>query len=108
MSMESMDENIAQEGADWIAEMVSDDLGGFVPSELVDMLMVKEREVREAEDDAEMDHRTMATKLIPLFEAEGIPVKEGAVTPMLLEEILHWEDEFLAMAGRPRTVRASS
>ncbi len=49
----------------------------------------------------------MASKLIPVFEAEGVPVKEGAVTPMLLEEILHWEDEFLAMAGEPRTVRSS-
>ncbi len=104
----SMDEKLAEEGADWIAEMVSDDLGGFVPSELVDMLMLKEREIRAAENDPAIDHHTMAAKLIPLFEAEGVPVKEGAVTPMLLEEILHWEDEFLAMAGQPRTVRASS
>ena len=104
----SMNEKLAEEGADWIAEMVSDDLGGVVPSELVDMLMAKEREVRAADDDPEMDHHTMAGKLIPLFEAEGVPVKEGAVTPMLLEEILHWEDEFLAMAGQPRTVRGSA
>ena len=104
----SMEQNLAEEGADWIAEMVSEDLGGFVPSELVDMLMTKEREVRAAEDDPQMDHHTMAAKLIPLFDAEGVSVKEGAVTPMLLEEILHWEDEFLSMAGQPRTVRASA
>ena len=101
------DGSIEQEGADWIAEMVSEDLGGFVPSELVDLLMEKEREVRAESKDPEMDHRSMAQKLIPIFEAEGVPVKEGAVTPMLLEEILHWEDEFLAMAGTPRNVRPS-
>lgn len=102
-----MDESLAQEGADWIAEQVSEDLGGFIPSELVDRIMELEVEVRAKHDDPDIDHKTMTGYLITLLTEEGVPVKEGAVTPMLVEEILHWEDEFLGMAGRPRAVRRS-
>jgi hypothetical protein len=41
------------------------------------------------------------------LEEEGMPVKPGAVTRELVEEILHWEDEFLGLAGHPRSVRRS-
>ena len=101
----TIDKNIAQEGADWIAEMVSEDLGGFVPSELVDLIMEFEGKVR-AEGDAEMDHQSMVKQLVPMLEEDGVPMKDGAVTPSLIGEILHWEDEFLSMAGRPRNVRS--
>lgn len=101
----ALDNNIAQEGADWIAEMVSEDLGGFVPSELVDLVMEFEVKVREETGDAAMDHQSMVNRLVPMLEEDGVPMKEGAVTPHLLGEILHWEDEFLAMAGQPRNVR---
>jgi hypothetical protein len=107
MSMESMDKKLAQEGADWIAEMVSDDLGGFIPAELIDMVMELEVTIRAERSDPELDHRTVAELMMPMMEAEGIPTQQGGVTSQLLYEILHWEDEFLAMAGRPRTVRPS-
>jgi len=100
-----MDKNLAQEGADWIAEMVSDELGGFVPSELVDLIMEFEFKVRGESDDQEMDHQSMVNRLVPLLEEDGVPMKDGAVTPHLIGEILHWEDEFLSMAGHPRQVR---
>src|SRR5690606_26323802 len=99
----SMDKRIAEEGADWIAEMVSEDLGGFVPAELVDLVMEFEHRVRQETGDEQMGHRAMTERLIPMLEEDGVPVKEGAVTPTVIEEILHWEDEFLAMAGQPRT-----
>ena len=54
----TMDESLAQEGADWIAEQVSEDLGGFIPSELVDRIMELEVEVRKKHDDPEIDHKT--------------------------------------------------
>ncbi len=101
----TLDKNIAQEGADWIAEMVSEDLGGFVPAELIDLIMEFEVKIREDSNDAEMDHQTMVNKLVPMLEEDGVPMKEGAVTPSLIGEILHWEDEFLSMAGQPRKVR---
>jgi hypothetical protein len=102
----TLDSNIAQEGADWIAEMVSEDLGGFVPSELIDLVMEFESKVRNETGDHEMDHQSMVNRLVPLLEEDGVPMKDGAVTPHLLGEILHWEDEFLAMAGHPRNVRS--
>lgn len=101
----TLDKNLAQEGADWIAEMVSDELGGFVPSELVDLIMEFEFKVRGESDDQEMDHQSMVNRLVPLLEEDGVPMKDGAVTPHLIGEILHWEDEFLSMAGHPRQVR---
>lgn len=103
----SMDKRIAEEGADWIAEMVSEDLGGFVPAELVDLVMEFEHRVRQETGDEQMGHHAMTERLVLMLEEDGVPVKEGAVTPTVIEEILHWEDEFLAMAGQPRTVRPS-
>jgi len=103
----NLDKNLAQEGADWIAEMVSDDLGGFIPAELIDLVMELEMKVRAEHSDPEMDHQAMAERLMPLIEAEGVPTQTGAVSHHLVVEILHWEDEFLAMAGQPRSVRAS-
>ncbi len=102
----TLDKNIAQEGADWIAEMVSEDLGGFVPSELVDLIMEFEVKIRDESGDQELDHQSMVMKLVPLLEEDGVPMKDGAVTPYLIAEILHWEDEFFAMAGRPRIIRS--
>jgi hypothetical protein len=102
----SLDKRLVDEGADWIAEMVSEDLGGFIPAELVDLIMEFETKVREESNDPEMNHQTMVTRLVPLLEADGIPMKDGAVTPYLIGEILHWEDEFHSMAGRPRVIRA--
>jgi hypothetical protein len=103
----SMDKRIAEEGADWIAEMVSEDLGGFIPAELVDLVMELEVRVRQEHDDPQMDHATMAQRLMPYMEEEGVPTQQGGVNTMVLAEILHWEDEFLAMAGTPRTIRPS-
>ena len=102
----SLDKQLAEEGADWIAEMVSEDLGGFIPAELVDLIMEFEIKVRDESNDPEMDHQTMVTRLVPMLEADGIPMKDGAVTPYLIGEILHWEDEFRSMAGQPRAIRA--
>lgn len=102
----TLDKNLAQEGADWIAEMVSEDLGGFVPSELVDLIMEFEEKVRDESGDQQLDHQSMVTKLVPMLEEDGVPMKDGAVTPYLITEILHWEDEFLTMAGQPRIIRS--
>jgi len=103
----AFDKKLAEEGADWIAEMVSEDLGGFIPAELVDLVMEFEVRIRKERADPEMDHQAMADALMPLIEQEGVPTQTGGVTRDLLVEILHWEDEFLSMAGQPRSVRAS-
>ncbi len=99
---------LTEEGADWIAEQVSEELGGFVPAELVDLMMELERVVRADFDDPEMDHHSMSLHLVDRFEAEGVPVKPGALTREVLVELLHWEDEFLSLAGYARRVRPSA
>lgn len=101
-----IDPKLASEGADWIAEMLSDELDSFVPSELCDIVMGAEQKVRDEASDPHMSHDEMAKRLMAIFEADPqIPTQEGAVSEYLVREILHWEDEFLTMAGVPRNVR---
>ena len=104
----SLPPRIAEEGANWIAEQVSEELGGFVPAELVDLMMELEHAVRADLSDPDMDHASMSLHLIERFELEGVPVKTGALTRDVLLELLHWEDEFLSLAGYPRQVNPSS
>ena len=102
-----IDEKLLGECADWVAEQLSEEFGGFIAAELIDFIIAEETKVRDEQSDPEIDHHTMAVELMPRLEAEGIPVQEGAVSQQLVEEILHWEDEFLGMAGFPRNVRRS-
>lgn len=101
-----IDPKLASEGADWIAEMLSTELESFVPSELCDIVMEAEQKVRDETGDQRMPHDEMAKRLMAIFEADPeIPTQEGAVSEYLVREILHWEDEFLVLAGSPRDVR---
>jgi hypothetical protein len=95
----TFDKKLSEEGADWIAEIV--------PAELVDLVREREVLLRAEHGDPLMDHQTMAGLLMPLMEEEGVPTQQGGVTPHLLVEILHWEDEFRSMAGQPRKIRPS-
>ena len=55
-----------------------------------------------------MDHASMAERLMAIFEADpAVPTEAGTITARLIFEVLHWEDEFRAMAGMPRDVRPS-
>ena len=72
----------------------------------MDRVIAYELEIRTEHSDPQMDHRTMTGYLLTRLEAEGAPVGGyGGVTPELLFEILHYEDEFLGFAGQPRTTR---
>jgi hypothetical protein len=101
-----MDRKTLEEGADWIAEMVSEELGGFIPAELCDLVIENELKIREETGDEDMDHESMTARIMEIFrEDPTVPTQEGAVSEFIVREILHWEDEFRAMAGEPRTVR---
>lgn len=101
-----MDRKTLEEGADWIAEMVSEELGGFIPAELCDLVIETELKIREETGDEDMDHESMTAQIMEIFrEDPTVPTQEGAVSEFIVREILHWEDEFRAMAGEPRTVR---
>lgn len=101
-----LDKQLAEEGADWIAEMASDAADGFVPSEFCDLLMETEERIRDESGDQAMDHAEMARRLMAAFAADpDLPIEDGAISEALILEILHLEDEFLALAGLPRAVR---
>jgi hypothetical protein len=101
----NLDEATLKECADWVAEQVSEELGGFISSELVDLVIELDLAVRSETGDARMDNNAMSHALMPRLEEAGAPVKPGAVTQPLVEEILHWLDEALAMAGHSREIR---
>jgi len=101
-----VDENIEQEGADWVAAMISDQFESFVPSMFCDMVFATERQIRADSGDAAMDHATMTDRLMEAFiEDPDVPTDNGAVMPNLIFEILHWEDQFRSMAGQERNLR---
>ncbi|MCK9486993.1 MAG: hypothetical protein M0R73_09920 [Dehalococcoidia bacterium] len=104
----TLDRKTLEEGADWIAEMVSEELGGFIPAELCDLVIETELKIRAETGDELMDHGQMTQRIMAIFhEDPDIPTQEGAVSDFIVREILHWEDEFRAMAGAPREVRPS-
>jgi len=104
----SLDRKTLEEGADWIAEMVTEELGGFIPSELCDLVIQTEERIREESNDPLMDHGTMSKRIMEVFEEDpDVPTQSGAVSEFIIREILHWEDEFRQMAGSPRSVRPS-
>ena len=101
-----LNEKLAEECANWVAEQLSEELGGFIAAELIDAVLEFEVEIRLAHQDGEMDHQTMAGHLLTRLGEEGAAVdNRWGVTPQLLVEILHWEDEFRGLAGQARTVR---
>ncbi len=103
-----LDEQLANECSNWVAEQLSEEFGGFIAAEVVDAVLEFEVEIRVEHADSEMDHATMAGHLLERLREEGAPTDERwGLTPQLLVEILHWEDEFRGLAGRPRSVRSS-
>ncbi len=102
-----MDDKLAAECADWVAEQMTEEFGGFIAAELIDLVIEQEEKLRVEHDDPLMDHLTMSGHLMAPLEAEGVPIKEGAVSRELVKEILHWEDEFRGLAGVVRNVRPS-
>ena len=101
-----LEERLIAEGADWIAEQLIEEFGGFIAPEVIEAIMLFEAELREQHADPQMDHASMITYLLVRLEEDGAPIGTyGGITRDLLNEILMWEDEFLGLAGQPRTVR---
>ena len=103
-----MEEKLAEECSNWIAEQLSEEFGGFIAAEMIDAVLEFEVELRLTNADPGMDHVTMAGHLVERLREEGAPTENRwGLTPQLLVEILHWEDEFRGLAGVPRSVRPS-
>lgn len=101
-----IDEKLAAEGSDWIAGQLTEEYGGFIAAELIDAIMEFEQEFRDAREDQELDHQTMAGLIFTkLTEEEGVPSGFGGMNVQLVQEVLHLEDEFLSLAGHARKIR---
>lgn len=101
-----LDQNIEDEGIAWVTEMLSDQFDGYIPAAFCELLFMLERQIREESGDLAMDHATMTDRLMEMFEADPeVPTETGAVSPNLVFETLHWEDQFRSMAGEFRNLR---
>tara|TARA_B110000196_G_C21096118_1_gene640106 strand:- start:1004 stop:1309 length:306 start_codon:yes stop_codon:yes gene_type:complete len=99
-----MDKKIYEECANWIAEQASDQLGGFIPAELLDLMFELEPKIRNNNNDQTMGHKAMSQFLYDGLINEGVPVEKTGLTKEILEELLHWEDECLSLSGHPREI----
>ena len=102
-----MDNKRLEECANWVAEQASDQLGGFIPAELLDLMFELEPKIRAKNKDTEMDHQTMSKFLMTELRNEGVPIDKTGLTENILQELLHWEDECLSLSGIPRKIRSN-
>ena len=94
-----MEKNLLVECADWIAEQMAEE-GFLIDAGLVQVALEKER--ASAIDIPTVTHAEAATRLVAELAADGVQGVPEAVDARLIRIVLEWEDEFLALAGRPR------
>ncbi len=97
------DEALMDECADWISGMLEEEEGALVDAGLILIILEREWALRSG-DPTPATHETMAARLAERLEADGIQGVPDVVSPALIVGVLSWEDEFLALAGRPRIV----
>ncbi len=98
---EQLDEALLDECAEWISTMLEEEDGAMVDAGLVSIILERERDLR-AEALSPQPHIEMARLLAEALDAEGVRGMPDVVAPQLILLVLGWEDEFLALAGRPR------
>ena len=96
-------EALMGECADWISGMLEEEDGALVDAGLVFIILEREWALR-SDDPTPLPHATMAARLAERLESDGIQGVPDVISPELIVGVLSWEDEFLALAGRPRTV----
>lgn len=94
-----MDHDLLVECADWIAAQMEEE-GFLVDAGLVQLVLEKER-TAPARIPA-VAHAEAAAHLVALLAADGIRGVPDAIDERLVRIVLEWEDDFLALAGRPR------
>ncbi len=97
---EQFDEELMEEASGWISEMLEEE-GSYLDPGLVFRILEEEWALL-AEHPVAVQHPAMAQRLVEVLEAAGVQGVPAAITPRLVEGVLTWEDEFLALAGRPR------
>jgi hypothetical protein len=86
------------ECAEWVWEQLNDE-GYFLSGELVELILLTERELGLQAAPREDSARRLAAE----FEARGHSGNPAPITADLVAATLSWEDEFLGLAGIPRS-----
>ena len=91
-----MEPELLTECADWIATQLAED-GVLIDPALVQLILEREQAIA-----ADAPRPQVTAALAAALVEEGLIDRPGALDGRLIGEILGWEDEFLALAGRPR------
>ena len=94
-----MEHELLVECADWIAAQLEEE-GYWVDAGLIQLILEKEQHAPVRIPS--VPHRQAADHLATALAADGVQGVPDAVDASLITIILQWEDEFLALAGRPR------
>jgi hypothetical protein len=87
------------ECADWIAEMLAEE-GMWVDAGLIEEVL--RREAAAPLRIPAITHQEAAAHIARQLADDGVQAAPAALDERLVLSILEWQDEFLALAGRPR------
>lgn len=90
----SRDSALLTECAEWIWQVLQDEEGMVLSGELIDLILMTERELAIAHRDA----GEIAMLLEKEFRRRGIETSPTALDASLLGRVLGWETEFLGFA----------
>jgi hypothetical protein len=89
--------DLFNECAEWIWEQMQDD-GFFLSGELVDLILLTEREL----GIHTRDLTELAALLDEEFKMRGVSADPYPLDPLMIQQVLQWEDDFLGFAGIQR------
>ena len=97
-----LDNDLLDECAGWISEMLVEEEGVFLAPDLIRLILRRERELP---PEAGAAHPETARRLVETLAAEGVRSAPQEIDESFVLAVLNWEDEFLALAGIPRATR---
>ena len=95
-----MTPELMEECADWIAAQMEEE-SMFIDAGLVQLML--EHEWADEEQIPAITHDQAADRIIERLHAAGIHGAPDPIDRRLVLGVLQWEDDFLALAGRPRS-----
>lgn len=90
-------QSLLDECAEWVAAQLEEE-NIFVDPGLVSLIMETERKA----GPPRAASQEQATAIEALLIEQGVQGVPDAINASLLFAVLQWEDEFMALAGRPR------
>jgi hypothetical protein len=91
---------LMEECADWIAAQMEEE-SMFIDAGLVQLML--EHEWADTERIPAITHDQAADRILKRLDEAGIQGAPDPIDRRLVLGVLQWEDDFLALAGRPRS-----